>query len=64
VANFRMTADERRRMRGVLMSLFIGSTAGAYVVMHAPLYAPVIPLVMTAGVVVTAAMIFRDRVEA
>jgi len=64
VANFRMTGDERRRMRGILLSLFIGATAGAYLILHAPMYAPVLPLVVTAFVVTTAARVFRDRSEA
>ena len=63
-ANFRLTADERTRLRGILISLVIGATAGAYILIHAPLYAPVLPLVITAFVVTTAAWIFRDRDEA
>jgi uncharacterized membrane protein YoaK (UPF0700 family) len=63
-ANFRLTADERTRLRGVLISLVIGATAGAYILIHAPLYAPVLPLVLTAFVVATAAWTFRDREEA
>jgi uncharacterized membrane protein YoaK (UPF0700 family) len=63
-ANFRLTADERTRLRGVLISLVIGATAGAYTLIHAPLYAPVLPLVITAFVVTTAAWTFRDRDEA
>jgi uncharacterized membrane protein YoaK (UPF0700 family) len=63
-ANFRMTADERRRTRGIIVSLCIGATGGAYLLLHAPLYAPVLPLVVTAGVVATAAAVFRDREEA
>ena len=63
-ANFRLTADERTRLRGVLISLVIGATAGAYTLIHAPLYAPVLPLVITAFVVTTAAWTFRDRAAA
>jgi len=63
-ANFRLTADERTRMRGILISLVIGATAGAYALIHAPLYAPVLPLVTTAFVVMTAAWTFRNRDEA
>jgi uncharacterized membrane protein YoaK (UPF0700 family) len=57
VVNWKMTRDERRRMRGILISLVIGATAGAYLLFHAPIYAPVLPLVITAGVVVTAAKV-------
>jgi len=63
-ANFRLTADERTRLRGILISLVIGATAGAYILIHAPLYAPVLPLVITAFVVTTAAWTFRNRDEA
>ena len=64
VANFRMTADERSRMRGILISLCMGATAGAYILIHAPLYAPLLPLVVTALVIATATGTFRDRDEA
>jgi uncharacterized membrane protein YoaK (UPF0700 family) len=57
LANWRLTRDERRRMRGILISLFIGATAGAYLLFHAPIYAPVLPLVMTVAVVLTAARV-------
>jgi hypothetical protein len=63
-ANFRVTADERRRMRGIVISLFFGATAGAYILLHAPLYAPVLPLVVTLFVVATAAAVFRDPADA
>jgi len=57
LVNWRLTRDERRRYRGVLISLVIGATAGAYLIFHAPIFAPVLPLVITAGVVVTAATV-------
>ena len=57
VVNWKMTRDERRRMRGILISLVIGATAGAYLFFHAPIFAPVLPLVVTAGVVLTAATV-------
>jgi uncharacterized membrane protein YoaK (UPF0700 family) len=63
LTKFRMTADERRRMRVVIISLIIGATAGAYLLIHAPIWAPVLPLVVSTLVVVTAARGFRDRVE-
>ena len=56
-----ITGDERRRMRGVLVSLAIGATAGALLLIHAPIYAPVLPFVITIGVVATAASVFRNR---
>jgi uncharacterized membrane protein YoaK (UPF0700 family) len=60
-ANHRpLTSDEHRRLRGVLISLFIGATAGGLLLIHAPILAPVLPLVITVAVVVTAAKAFRD----
>ena len=54
-----LTGDERRRMRGVLVSLAIGATAGGLLLIHAPIYAPVLPMIITAGVVAIAAKAFR-----
>ncbi len=54
-----LTGDERRRMRGVLASLAVGATAGGLLLIHAPIYAPVLPFVITIGVVATAATAFR-----
>jgi uncharacterized membrane protein YoaK (UPF0700 family) len=59
-----ITGDERRRMRGVLVSLAIGATAGGLLLIHAPIYAPLLPLVITIGVVATAAKAFRYDDEA
>ena len=56
-----LTGDERRRMRGILVSLAIGATAGGLLLIHAPIYAPVLPFVITIGVVATAASVFRHR---
>ena len=63
LANRPLTGDERRRMVGVLISLVIGATAGGLLLIHAPIYAPVLPLVITIGVVATAARVFRYRDE-
>jgi uncharacterized membrane protein YoaK (UPF0700 family) len=59
-----LTSEEHSRLRGVLVSLVIGATAGALLLIHAPIYAPVLPLVVTAFVVATAARVFRDRGDA
>jgi|SRR6266511_2607899 len=59
-----LTGDERRRMRGVLASLAVGATAGGLLLIHAPIYAPVLPFVITIGVVATAAIAFRHHDEA
>jgi uncharacterized membrane protein YoaK (UPF0700 family) len=50
-----LTGEERRRLFGVLASLVIGATAGAYLLIDAPIYAPLLPLVITIGVVAMAA---------
>ena len=59
--DFRMSSDERRRMWGILISLVIGATAGGLLLIHAPVYAPMFSLIVTAIVVVTAARVFGDR---
>jgi uncharacterized membrane protein YoaK (UPF0700 family) len=61
VANWRVTVAERRRLAGVLVSLFVGATAGSLLLLHARLQAPLFSFVVTAAVVVTAAIIFRER---
>jgi uncharacterized membrane protein YoaK (UPF0700 family) len=59
-----LTSDEHRRLRGVLVSLFVGATVGGWLLIHAPAYAPVFPFVVTALVVATAARTFRHSDEA
>ncbi len=56
-----LSGEERRRLSGVLVSLIIGGTAGACLLIHAPAYAPVLPLVITLGVVAMAAKAFGSR---
>ena len=58
-----LTSEEHSRLRHVLVSLVIGATAGALLLIHAPIYAPVLPLVVTVGVVAIAARVFRHRVK-
>ena len=58
-SNWPATAVERRRLAGVLASLFVGAAVGALLLIHARLYAPVLPLVITAAVVGTAAVGLR-----
>jgi uncharacterized membrane protein YoaK (UPF0700 family) len=55
-----LTSEEHRRLLGVLVSLVIGATAGTLLLLHAPIYAPMLPLVVTALVVAIAATVFRD----
>jgi uncharacterized membrane protein YoaK (UPF0700 family) len=61
LANWPATAVERRRLAGVLVSLFIGATAGGLLLVHAQLYAPVLPFVVTTVAVATAATTLRER---
>jgi uncharacterized membrane protein YoaK (UPF0700 family) len=56
-----LSGEERLRLSGVLASLIIGGTAGAYLLIHAPAYAPLLPLVITLGVVAMAAKAFGSR---
>jgi uncharacterized membrane protein YoaK (UPF0700 family) len=58
-----LMSDERRRLRSILISLVIGATAGGLLLIHAPIYAPLLPLVITVGVVAIAASTFRYRNE-
>jgi uncharacterized membrane protein YoaK (UPF0700 family) len=60
VTTWSTTAAERRRLAGVLVSLFVGATAGGLLLQHAYIYAPVLPFVITLLVVATAAMALRD----
>ena len=55
------TVAERRRLAGVLVSLFLGATAGGLLLVHAHIYAPVLPFVITVAVVATAAIVLRER---
>jgi uncharacterized membrane protein YoaK (UPF0700 family) len=64
VAAWPATGAERRRLAGVLLSLFVGATAGSLLLMHARLYAPVLPLVITLAAVATASTVLRPRVVA
>jgi len=61
LTNWSATAADRRRLIGVLVSLFIGATAGGVLLVHAHLYAPVLPFVITIAAVATAAIGLRER---
>src|SRR5689334_14077172 len=50
-----LTSEEHNRLRRVFVSLAIGAAAGALLLLHAPIYAPMFPLVLTALVVAIAA---------
>jgi uncharacterized membrane protein YoaK (UPF0700 family) len=64
LVNWQATVVERRRLTGVLVSLFVGATAGGLLLVHAPMYAPVLPFVITVAVVATAAIALRERGKA
>src|SRR2546430_3794246 len=50
------TVAERRRLASVLVSLFVGATAGGLLLVHAHIYAPVLPFAITVMTVATAPM--------
>jgi uncharacterized membrane protein YoaK (UPF0700 family) len=58
-----VTAAARRRLAGVVVALFVGATAGGLLLVHAPLYAPVLPLLITFAVVVTAGVALRNATQ-
>jgi uncharacterized membrane protein YoaK (UPF0700 family) len=55
LAYWSTTVKERRRLAGVLVSLFVGATAGGLLSVHAHIYAPVLPFMITVAAVATAA---------
>jgi uncharacterized membrane protein YoaK (UPF0700 family) len=56
-----LTGEERRRLLGVLVSLAIGATMGSLLLIHAPIYAPLLSLGLTLAVIATAAAAFAHR---
>ena len=62
ITNWSATIAERRRFAGVLVSLFVGATAGGLLLVHVHIYAPLLPFVITVLAVATAAIVFRERV--
>src|SRR5216684_7888616 len=62
--NWSATVEERRRLAGVLVSLFVGATAGSLLLVHAQIYAPVLPFAITVAAVATAAIVLRERAAA
>jgi uncharacterized membrane protein YoaK (UPF0700 family) len=58
LANWSATTAERRRLAGVLVSLFLGATAGGLLLVRAHIYAPILPFGVTVAAVVTAAIVF------
>jgi uncharacterized membrane protein YoaK (UPF0700 family) len=60
ITNWSATVVERRRLAGVLVALFAGATAGGLLLVHAHIYPPVLPFVITVATVATAAIVLRD----
>ena len=60
MTNWPATVAERRRLASVLVSLFVGATAGGLLLVHAHIYAPVLPFAITVMTVATAAIAFRE----
>jgi hypothetical protein len=58
ITNWHAKVAERRRLAGVLVSLFLGTTAGGLLLVRAHIYAPILPFVITVVAVVTAAIVF------
>src|SRR5437868_8308390 len=56
------SAEERVRLWGVLVSLFLGALGGGLLLVHAQIFAPLLSFVVTILVVMTAEIAFRDRV--
>ena len=56
-----LSGEERRRLSGVLVSLVIGATAGARLLIDGPRYAPLLPFGITVIVVAIAAKAFPYR---
>ena len=61
IINWSGTAAERRRLTGVLVSLFSGATAGGLLLVHARIYAPLLPFLINLAVVVIAAVFLHKR---
>ena len=61
LVTWRRSVEERRRLRGVLISLSLGALTGGLLLVHAHIYGLVLPLVATVLVVATATLAFRDR---
>jgi uncharacterized membrane protein YoaK (UPF0700 family) len=60
LSNWAATSAERRRLTGVLLSLLIGASVGGLLLIHAHIYAPLLPFVINIAVVITAAIVLRE----
>jgi uncharacterized membrane protein YoaK (UPF0700 family) len=55
-AGWAKSSADRRRLAGVLVALVAGATAAGFLLLHARVYAPILPLVVTLIVVATASV--------
>jgi uncharacterized membrane protein YoaK (UPF0700 family) len=55
-AGWSQSAPERRRLAAVLVGLVAGAVAAGLLIFHARAYAPILPLVITLAVIMTAAV--------
>jgi uncharacterized membrane protein YoaK (UPF0700 family) len=60
-AHWSSTRPDRRVLAGILIALLAGTTCGGVLVVHARSYAPLVSVLATSCVVVTAAIGFSDR---
>src|SRR5260370_20504656 len=58
ITNWSVTAAERRRLAGVLVSLFVGAIAGGLLLVRAHIYAPFLPFVIPVVTVATASIVW------
>jgi uncharacterized membrane protein YoaK (UPF0700 family) len=61
LANWSKSGEERRRVAAVVIALFAGAVTGGLLMSHAPRWAPVVPLVVSAAVVAFAELRFHRR---
>jgi uncharacterized membrane protein YoaK (UPF0700 family) len=61
ITDWSTTVAERWRLAGVLVSLFVGATAGGLLLVWRHIYAPVLPFVITVAAVATAAIVLPQR---
>lgn len=54
VSNSLATAADRRRLAGVIASLFVGASLGGLMLVYAHIYAPILPLLINVAVVAAA----------
>jgi uncharacterized membrane protein YoaK (UPF0700 family) len=61
VAEWSTSRGERLRLAAVVVGLFVGASAGAFLVDHARTWAPAFPLVVSGLVVAAAAALLTQR---